>query len=134
MDIIDELIKALNRNTDRHKKWIMNRIRRTINCPKCGTEALLRVNMKSANLPPNETKKLEKIIDLLASNKDPYKKRLELFKLLKKLEVGELKPNKEERINYLLQSRLYHELAKQSMRDYKKATVEEFGKDKQILN
>jgi hypothetical protein len=128
MDIIDELVKALNRNTSRHKKWIMNKIRRTIDCPRCGTEALLRVNIKSANLPPDETKKLEKIIDLLASNKDPYKKKLEMFKLLKKLEVGEMEPSEGRRIDVLLQGKIYNELAKQSLREYKKLTAEDFTK------
>jgi hypothetical protein len=47
---------------------------------------------------------------------------------LKNLEVGELPLGKEQRINYLLQSRLYNELAKKSMQEYKKSTMEEFSK------
>ncbi|CAG8523045.1 7145_t:CDS:2, partial [Cetraspora pellucida] len=80
-------------------------------------------------LTPDENKKLEQIINLLKSHKDPYKKKLELFNLLKKLEVGEIEPSEEKRTNILLQGKIYNELAKQSLRDYKKLTVEEFGKN-----
>jgi hypothetical protein len=79
-------------------------------------------------LSSDENKKLEQIINLLRSNKDPYKKRLELFKLLKKLEVGEIEPSEERRTSILLQGKIFNELAKQSLRDYKKLTAEEFDK------
>ena len=104
----------------------MNKVKRLVDCPNCGTKALSWV--EDVNLTSEEAKKLEKIINLLKSNKDPYKKKLELFNLLKKLEVGEMLPEKKERVNLLLQAHLYGDLAKQSMRDYKKVTAKAFGK------
>src|SRR5438045_7242797 len=71
------------------------------------------------------TKKIEKI---LGSHQTSYEKKVALFNVVKTLEVGETDPSKKERMNYLLQSRFYHELAKQSMKEYKKTTVGEFSK------
>jgi hypothetical protein len=64
----------------------------------------------------------------MKSHKDPYQKKLDLFNLVKKLEVGEIEPSEEERINILYQGKIYNELAKQTLRDYKKLTAEEFSK------
>ena len=71
---------------------------------------------------------LEQIIKILKSHKDPYKKKLDLFNLVKKLEVGEIEPSEERKINILYQGKIYNELAKQTLRDYKKLTAEEFSK------
>lgn len=109
----------------------MNRVRRLANCPDCGKKVLEWVELDDY-LSPEENKKLEQIISLLKSHKDPYKKKLELFNLLKKLEVGEIEASEERRTNILLQGKIYNELAKQSLRDYKKLTAEEFGKTKQV--
>lgn len=110
MNIIKGLKKTLRGKSIPHKKWNMNLVKRLIDCPKCGTEALSWV--EDVDLSPDEAKKLEQIINLLKSNKDPYKKKLELFKLLKKLEVGEMEPSEERRTNVLLQGKIYNELAK----------------------
>jgi len=71
----------------------------------------------------------EKIEKILESDKDTYKKKVALFNLVKNLEVGEPQPLKEKRINYLLETRLYNDLAKKSMEEYKKSTVEAFSKN-----
>src|SRR6185437_4989151 len=70
----------------------------------------------------------EKIEAIVESDKNTYKKKVALFNLVKNLEVGESQSLKEERINHLLQSRLYNELAKRSMEDYKRATMKAFDK------
>ncbi|CAG8541915.1 313_t:CDS:2 [Cetraspora pellucida] len=70
----------------------------------------------------------EKIEKILESDKDTYKKKVALFNLVKNLEVGEPQPLKEKRINHLLQTRLYNELAKKSIEEYKKTTMEAFSK------
>lgn len=44
------------------------------------------------------------------------------------MEIGELTPIEKERINFLLQSKLYAELAKTSMKEYEKLTVKDYGK------
>ncbi|CAG8822183.1 20226_t:CDS:2 [Gigaspora margarita] len=50
---------------------------------------------------------------ILKSHKSPYEKKIALYNCLKNIEVGELEPIEKERIDYLLQSKLYGELAKQ---------------------
>src|SRR3954468_19049911 len=72
----------------------------------------------------------EKIESILESNKDTYKKKVALFNLVKSLEVGESQPLKEQRINYLLQSRLHNKLAKKALEEYKKTTGKAFSKAK----
>src|ERR1043166_1348434 len=97
-----------------------------------------RVNKKNENIEASfviQQKRKSEILQLaerietiIESNKDTYKKKVALFNLVKNLEVGESQTLKEQRINHLLQSRLYNELAKQSMREYKKTTIEAFSK------
>jgi hypothetical protein len=43
--------------------------------------------------------------------------------------VGPLQSEENQRIDALLLGKLYNELAKQSMKEYKKLTVENFSKD-----
>lgn len=126
--VIKELKKVLRGKSIRHKKWNMNKIKRMIDCPNCGKSALTWVEDLEKILSPDETNKLEQVINLLKSHKDPYKKKLELFKLMKNLAVGEPEPNEKRRVDYLLQAHLYSDLAKQSMKDYKKITAETFSK------
>ena len=89
-------------------------------CPKCGE-----------NLPFSEVnqhpafKKMEKVLN---SYKSPYEKKLALFKCLKEMEVGELTSVEKERIDFLLQGKLYNELAKQCMKEYRELTVKDFSK------
>ena len=95
-------------------------------CPKCGTSSLIWVYVNE--LSTSEIEEIGKIVKVLKSHKDPYKKKLDLFNLVKNLEVGEIEPSEERRTNILYQGKIYNELAKQSLRDYKKLTAEEFSK------
>ena len=70
----------------------------------------------------------KKIGSILKSRKDPYKKKLALFNFVIKLEVGELEPSEEERFNTLLRGRVYNELAKQNLKEYKKLTATAYSK------
>jgi hypothetical protein len=77
----------------------------------------------------NELQITEEIKKILESHKTPYEKKIALFNLVvKKVEVGEMSPEKKKRTNYLLESCLFNELAKQSMKEYKKTTTEMFSK------
>ncbi|WNE41014.1 MAG: hypothetical protein mread185_000471 [Mycoplasmataceae bacterium] len=75
-----------------------------------------------------QVNKLEQMALVLNSHKDPYKKKLELFRIVRNMEVGEIDPSEEKRINILYQGKIYNELAKQTLRDYKRLTVKEFSK------
>jgi len=97
-------------------------VEKTKKCPNCGNDSFLGEE-KSQHLA---FKKMEMV---LKSDKTPYQKKIALFECLKKIEVGELEPEQKERIDFLLQSRLYAELAKQSMEEYKKSTVKEYDKE-----
>ena len=44
--------------------------------------------------------------------------------------VDKLEPKEEQRVNCLLEGKLYGELAKQKMKEYKKLTVENFSNKK----
>src|SRR5205823_2543979 len=74
----------------------------------------------------------EKIENVLLSDKSTYEKKVDLFNLVKDLEVGESQLLKEQRINYLLESRLYDVLAKRALEEYRKTTVKAFSKAKQL--
>ena len=76
----------------------------------------------------NELQIAERVGEIIASSQSGYEKRIALFDFLESLDVGELEPKEKQRVDYLLQSRLYSELAKQSMKEYKKLTVENFSK------
>jgi len=91
-----------------------------LNCPKCGESLSF-----SAESQHPIFRKMEVI---LKSRKDAYDKKLALFNCLKNIELKDLEPLEEKRINFLLQGRLYNELAKRCMKEYKKLTVEDFGK------
>ena len=77
----------------------------------------------------NEQQITEQIKKILESHKKPYEKKIALFNLVvKKVEVGDISSEKKKRVNHLLESCLFNELAKQSMKDYKKTTAEIFSK------
>ena len=79
------------------------------------------------NLDKNQL--IGKIEKILKSNKTTYEKKIALFNLVVKgLEVEKSDFEKEQRVNYLLQSHLYNELSKQSMKEYKKTTVHSLSK------
>src|SRR6185437_15256424 len=70
---------------------------------------------------------ITKVKEVVNSPQSGYEKRIALFDFLESLDVEELEPKEKKRVDYLLQSRLYSELAKQSMKEYKKLTVESFS-------
>ena len=96
-------------------------VKKTSKCPTCGNNSFIKEE-KSQHLA---FRKMEMV---LKSDKTPYQKKIALFECLKKIEVGELEPEQKERIDFLIQSRLYAELTKQCMKEYKKSTVKEYTK------
>jgi len=89
-------------------------------CPHCNKFFL-------SQSEKNEILIFKKMDAVLKSHKSLYEKKIALYNCLKKMEVGELQPIEKERINFLLQSKLYGELAKQSMREYEKLTIEDYS-------
>ncbi|CAG8655340.1 2809_t:CDS:2 [Ambispora leptoticha] len=74
----------------------------------------------------NELQIAEQIKKILKSNRTTYEKKIALFNLVVKgLEVEKSDVEKEQRINYLLQSHLYNELSKQMVEYLAKITKEE---------
>lgn len=74
-----------------------------------------------------ELKKFKSILDNI--HKTPYEKKIALFKWLIGLKIGDMPLEEKKRTNYILQAHLYSDLAKQSMKDYKKITAEVFSKE-----
>ena|SRR5215213_10057126 len=72
----------------------------------------------------------KKMTKILRSNKNTQSKKIALFNCLKNIEAGKLEPSEEARLNCLLQSKLYAELAKEKMKEYKKLTIEDYSKEK----
>ena len=70
----------------------------------------------------------EKIDKILVSHKSPYEKKVALFNLVKNLEVGEMPTSENQRLNVLLRGKLYSELAKQDLQEYKKLTTDTYSK------
>jgi hypothetical protein len=97
--------------------------KKIIQCSKCGESS-------SEMMEEIEFKYAEKIGKILKSSKTPHEKKMALFNWLKDLDVGELQPQENQRVNSLLLGKLYAELAKQSMKEYKKLTVEDFNQKK----
>jgi len=116
-------MNKLDNNNYNSTKYAKNGINK---CPNCGKDSIRW--MPEGKLTIFEVKQVEQIIKVLKSHKDPYRKKLDLFNLVKKFEVGEIEPSEEKRIDILYQGKIYNELAKQTLRDYKKLTVEEFSK------
>lgn len=96
--------------------------KKVVKCSKCGDNS-------SEMVEEEEFKYAEKISKILKSNKTAYEKKIALFNWLKNLDVGKLQSEEDQRVNSLLLSRLYNELAKQSMKEYKKKTAEIFSKE-----
>ncbi|CAI2162250.1 13534_t:CDS:2 [Funneliformis geosporum] len=63
---------------------------------------------------------VKKISRIVYTDKSPYEKKIDLFNFLKDLDLGELEEGKNKKINLLLLGRVYNELAKQNLREYKK--------------
>ena len=95
-------------------------------CPGCGGAKYFLSRNDKEYLLTQEI--VEKVKTIITSSQSGYEKRIALFDFLESLDVGELEPKEKKRVDYLLKSRLYSELAKQSMDKYKKMTVENFSK------
>ena len=63
---------------------------------------------------------VKKISRIIYADKSPHEKKIALFNFLKDLELGELEEDKNKKINLLLLGRVYNELAKQNLKEYKK--------------
>jgi len=99
---------------------------KTCQCSNCEINTFAQGEKNKFRLGKYQITK--KVITILESPQDAYQKKIELFNFLKNLEIVVLEPSEEERINCLLLGKLYNEVAKQKMKEYKKLTVEEFGK------
>ena len=97
--------------------------KKVIQCPHCGKSS-------SEVVEEIEFKHAEKIGKILKSSKTPHEKKMALFNWLKDLDVGKLQAEENQRVNSLLLSKLYAELAKQSMKEYKKNTADIFSNNK----
>ena len=95
-------------------------------CPNCEINTFAQGEKNNFQLDKYQITK--KVITILESSQNAYQKKIELFNFLENLDLGELKHVEKQRVNYLLQSCLYSELADKSMKEYKKITTEEFSK------
>src|SRR3954447_7011195 len=95
-------------------------IRKFVKCLKCRESS-------SEVVEEEEFKHAEKIGKILKSSKTAHEKKIALFNWLKNLDVGKLQSEEDQRVNSLLLSRLYNELTKQSMKEYKKKSAEIFN-------
>jgi hypothetical protein len=80
-------------------------------------------------LETDENQITEKIELILKSSQDAYAKKIALFNLIKNLKVGRIEPSEEQRINCLLEGKLYNEISKEKMKEYKKLTIKDFSKN-----
>jgi hypothetical protein len=71
---------------------------------------------------------VEKVREIINNSQSVYEKKIALFDFLESLDVGKLKPVEIERVDYLLRSCLYGDLAKKNLEEYKKLTAKNFSK------
>src|SRR3954453_24055124 len=64
------------------------------------------------------TKELEEI---LKSHQGSYEKNIALFELVENIELEDIEAEENKRVNYLLRSRLFNELAKENYKEYQRA-------------
>ena len=93
-------------------------------CSHCGKSSFVWVGEGQKEqvqcLNSQEYVMVKKISRIIYTDKSPYEKKIALFNFLKDLELGELEEDKNKKINLLLLGRVYNELAKQNLREYKK--------------
>ena len=65
---------------------------------------------------------VKKISRIIYADTSPYEKKIALFNLWKDLGVGKLEGEEKKRIDLLLLGKVYNELAKQNLEEYKKLT------------
>ena len=107
-------------------------------CPHCekgfiisegeGKIATINEDSSSNFLKTDKNQIIEGIELILESSQDAYAKKIALFNLIKNLEVGGIEPSEKQRINCLLEGKLYNEISKEKMKEYKKLTIKDFSK------
>jgi hypothetical protein len=104
-------------------------------CPKCGNNSWIWEeggkfqNSINSSLKVDKNQITEQVEFILKSSQDAYEKKVALFNFVKNIEVGEIEPSEEQRINCLLEGKFYNEIAKEKMKEYKKLTVADFSKN-----
>lgn len=97
-------------------------------CSNCGKSSFIWVGEREKEqtqcFNSQEYLMVKKISRIIYADKSPYEKKIALFNFLKDLEVGELEEGKNKKINLLLLGRVYNELAKENLREYKKLESE----------
>jgi hypothetical protein len=78
-------------------------------------------------LETDENQIIKKVESILQSSQDAYAKKIALFNLVKNLKVKGIEPSEEQRINCLLEGKLYNEISKEKMKEYKKLTIKDFS-------
>lgn len=63
---------------------------------------------------------VKRISRILYTDKTPYEKKVALFNLCKDLEVGKIETEEKKKIDLLLLGKVYNELAKENLREYKR--------------
>ncbi|RIA82840.1 hypothetical protein C1645_834760 [Glomus cerebriforme] len=98
-------------------------VKKLLECPNCGKSSSQWIDKEQHPI-------FKKMKTILKSKKTPHEKKMALFNCLKEIDVGDLKPIENERFNSLMLGKVYHELAKQCMKEYKKLTVKEYSEEK----
>lgn len=109
-------------------------------CPYCGKNfiiseggiiaTIINEDFSSNFLETDKNQITEGVESILQSSQDAYAKKVALFNFIKNLKVGKIESGEEQRINCLLEGKLYNEIAKEKMKEYKRLTIENFSKDK----
>lgn len=111
-----------------NKEWCNCRrmVKKKCPNPNCqGNNYSLFVGEKEYKL----TKQIvEKVREIIKSSQSAYEKKIALFDFLESLDVGKLRPVESKRVDYLLRSCLYGDLAKKNLEEYKKLTAKSFSK------
>jgi len=94
-----------------------------LECPYCGKSS-------SQWIDKDQHPAFRKMEAILRSRKTAHEKKLALFNCLKDIEVGNLQPIENERLNSLLLGKLYNELARKCMKEYRELTVKDYSEKK----
>ena len=103
-------------------------VKKLTHCSNCGKSSFVWIGegekQQTQCFNSQEYLMVKKISRILYTDKTPYEKKVALFNFLKDLELGELEESKNKKINLLLLGRVYNELAKENLREYKKLESE----------
>jgi hypothetical protein len=107
--------------------WYCGRVSELIK----NSDDALAFQTKTLQMEVNEFKKIAKELEeILKSPRSSYEKKIALFELVENIELEDIEPKENERVNYLLRSRLLTELAKKNYKKYQLATADEFSGEK----